>query len=188
MDGFTSSLGNESPFGHKFWQSSHSELFMWDPWKFIFNKFALSGILNVSWLSVPHKYDACTYGHWAWIYAWVCWQCVCVCVHHGSSNGGAMPAILCDNEGRGIVQQFFSHFVKSISTQLLLLLPASYLHSGIIMQSYYTICQDGTQHPAVFYCFQAGPNSVVWLESVFLMDFFHWGYFCCCCCCLDSFK
>ena len=99
--------------------------------------------------------------------------CVCVCVHHGSSNGGAMPAILCEDEGRGIVQQFFSHFVKSISTQLLLLLPASYLHSGIIMQSYYTICQDGTQHPAVFYCFQAGPNSVVWLESVFLMDFFH---------------
>ena len=80
MDGFTSSLGNESPFGHKFWQSSHSELFMWDPWKFIIIKFALSGILNVSWLSVPHKYDACTYGHWAWIYAWVCWQCVCVCV------------------------------------------------------------------------------------------------------------
>ena len=84
----------------------------------------------------------------------VCWPCVCVCVHCESSDGGAVPAILCDHEGRGSVQQFFSHFVKSISAQLLLLLfpslvsshwehyatsppPASYLHTGSIMQHHH---------------------------------------------------
>ena len=85
-----------------------------------------------------------------------------------------MPAILCDQEGRGTVQQFLSHFVKSISTQLLPLLFTSLIssqwdHYAMLLH----LCQDGTQSPAGFDCFQAGPNSVVWLESVFLMDFFY---------------
>ena len=108
----------------------------------------------------------------------VCWPCVCVCVHCESSDGGAVPAILCDHEGRGSVQQFFSHFVKSISAQLLLLLFPSLVSSH--WEHYATsppLYQDGTQRPAVFDCFQAGPNSAVWLESVFLMDFFYRG--CC---------
>lgn len=70
--------------------------------------------------------------------------------------------------------QFFSHFVKSISAQLLLLLFTSLVSSQ--WDHYATsshLYQDGTQCPAVFDCFQAGPNSVVWLESVFLMDFFY---------------
>ena len=105
----------------------------------------------------------------------VCVLAVCMCVCHcESSDGGAVPAILCDHEGRGSVQQFSSHFVKSISAQLLLLLFTSLVSS---QWDHYAmlphLSQDGTQHPAVFDCFHAGPNSVVWLESVFLMDFFY---------------
>ena len=103
----------------------------------------------------------------------VCLLAVCMCVCHcESSDGGAVPAILCDHEGRGSVQQFFSHFVKRISAQLLLLLFTSLVSSQ--WDHYATsshLCQDGTQCPAVFDCFQAGPNSVVWLISLFLIDF-----------------
>ena len=100
---------------------------------------------------------------------------VYVCVHCESSDGGAVPAILCDHEGRGSVQQFFSHFLKSISAQLLLLL----LFTSLISSQWDHcatlphFCQDGTQHPAVFDCFQVDPNSVVWLESLFLIDFLY---------------
>ena len=69
----------------------------------------------------------------------VCLLAVCMCVCHcESSGGGAVPAILCDHEGRGSVQQFSSHFVKSISAQLLLLLFTSLVSThGIIMQCYH---------------------------------------------------
>ena len=93
--------------------------------------------------------------------------------HCESSGGGAVPAILCDHKGRGSVQQFFSHFVKRISAQLLLLFTSLVSSQWDHYATSSHLYQDGTQCPAVFDCFQAGPNSVVWLESVFLIDFFY---------------
>ena len=93
----------------------------------------------------------------------VCVLAVCMCVCHcESSDGGAVPAILCDHEGRGSVQQFSSHFVKSISAQLLLLLFTSLIAShGIIMQCYHIFARMvlnallsltvSKQHPPLLY-------------------------------------
>ena len=58
-----------------------------------------------------------------------CLSAICVCVLHESSDSGVVPVILCNHEGRETVQQFFSHFVKSISTKQLQLLLTSLISS-----------------------------------------------------------
>ena len=49
--------------------------------------------------------------------------------------------------------------------------PASYLHTGSIMPCHHIL--PGWYSTPCCLCFQAGPISAVWLESVFLMDFFY---------------
>lgn len=170
--GETYSLGNDSPFVYVFWGRPLIPNCAWETCEnSLYIKLTLPGILNGHSVSSIHRRETFyTYKHWVWVYVHVCLPSVPLCFVKAPDHG-VVPIILCDHEGRETVQQFFAHSAQSISTQLQLLLPVSLPHSGIVMQHYNTICHCCTQSPAVFYCFQAGQDSVVLLEAVFFMDF-----------------